>query len=75
MALSYTLVLLNAGHVYAQERRMFADLPASALPGIARFPDGSISDRDALVMVNLWTQKAISQAAAAGLPVRYAYYL
>ena len=78
MAQSYMLTIYQNGYVYSQERRKFADvLPKSELArvGVVSFPDGSISDRDALLLVNSWNQRAIEQAAAQNLPVRYAYYL
>jgi hypothetical protein len=78
MAQSYMLVIYQNGHVYSQERRKFADhlhRNEAGRLGIFQYPDGSVGEADALRLVNLWNQNAIGQAAAQGLPVRFAYYL
>ena len=76
MAQSYTLAILRDGYPPQSERRSFADLPQSALRTCsARYPDGSIPDNDALLIVNLWNKRSVQQAEATGQPVRFMYFL
>lgn len=72
MATSYSLAILQHGSPYVVERRKFVD---ARPPGVTFGAGGSVDDHQALLLVNMWNQKAVAQAQAAGLPVRYIYFL